>query len=77
MAGITLAQAEAKLTLWMDAEDKIAQGQEYTISAGNHMRKLVRADLPEVRKTIDYWQSKVVELSRGGSGIRIRGGTPT
>lgn len=62
MAGITLAQAEAKLTLWMDAEDKIASGQSYTIGG----RSLTRANLKEVRENIDYWDGKVQRLSRGG-----------
>lgn len=68
MAGITLAQAEAKLTTWMDAEDKIAQGQEYQIGS----RRLKRADLAEVREQITYWNSWVNKLSNGG-GARVRG----
>lgn len=77
MAGITLEQAQAKLNLWLEAEEKIASAQEYSISSGNQSRRLVRADLPEVRRNIDYWNGKVIQLSRGSSGIRIRGGTPT
>lgn len=73
MAGITLTQAEAKLATWLDAEDKVATGQEYTIGT----RSLKRADLKEIRETIQYWDGKVKELSRGSSGIRVRGGTPT
>lgn len=70
MAGITLAQAEAKLTLWMDAEDAVANSQSYSISG----RSLTRANLKEIRETIDYWEKKVQRLSRGG--IRILGGSP-
>lgn len=73
MAGITLAQAEAKLTLWMSAEDKVAAGQEYAIGA----RRLKRADLAEVRQQVQFWDAKVKELSRGTTGMRVRGGTPT
>jgi hypothetical protein len=62
MAGITLAQAEAKLQTWVDAEDKVASGQSYSIKD----RSLTRADLSEIRKTIDYWEKKVKQLSRGG-----------
>lgn len=72
MAGITLTQAEAKLTTWLDAEDKIAQGQKYTIG----QRTLERADLKEVREQIRFWDGKVKELARGSSGMRIRGATP-
>lgn len=68
MAGITLAQAEAKLTLWMDAEEKVAAGQSFTIEVDGTRRELRRADLSEIRRTIDYWNSKVVALSRRASG---------
>ena len=67
---ITLAQAEAKVTLWMAAEDAVATGQSYSIAS----RSLVRADLKEIRETIDYWEGKVQRLTRGG--IRVFGGTP-
>lgn len=70
MAGITLAQAEAKLTLWMAADDAVAKGQSYTIGG----RALSRADAAEIRANIDYWEAKVQRLSRGG--MKIFGGTP-
>lgn len=65
MAGITLAQAEAKLQTWLDAEDKVAAGQSYSING----RSLTRADLGEIRNTIDYWEKKVQRLSRGGMRV--------
>ncbi|MCK5541701.1 MAG: hypothetical protein KAI40_03340 [Desulfobacterales bacterium] len=71
MAGITLEVAEAKLELWLTAEGKVANGQSYSINN----RSLTRADLKEIRATIDYWDGKVNKLQRGG-GIRITGGTP-
>lgn len=78
MAGITLAQAEAKLTLWLDAEDNIAAGQSYSISTEQGSRSLSRADLAEVRSQIDYWERKVKRLSGGRSGgPRVRGITKT
>lgn len=67
MAGITLAQAEAKLQLWMDAEDKVASGQSYTINN----RSLTRADLTSIRDTIDYWERKVQRLGRGGMRVQL------
>jgi hypothetical protein len=69
MAGITLAQAEAKLQQYLDAEEKVLLGQEYTI--GN--RTLRRADLAEIREGVTYWNGKVNELSSGGAGVRVRG----
>lgn len=73
MAGITLAQAEAKLTTWMAALDKIAAGQSYSISTGGSSRTLTRANLDEVQRQIDYWDAKVKSLTRGG--ISVRGAT--
>ena len=70
MAGITLAQAEAQLTTWLTAMEKVASGQEYEI--GN--RKMTRANLAEIRETIEYWDSKVQQLDRnsGSGGLRVR-----
>lgn len=72
MSGITLAQAEAQLTLWLNASTAIASGQEYTI--GN--RHLKRADLNEVNESIKMWQGYVTRLTSGRSGMRVRGVTP-
>lgn len=69
MAGITLAQAEAKLAAYLEAEEKVLAGQEYSIAG----RSLKRADLAEIRQGIGYWNGKVNELAAGGGGIRVRG----
>ena len=71
MAGITLEQAEAKLTAWMSADDAVASGQSYSISG----RSLTRADASEIRDNIIFWDKQVKRLTRGG--IRVTGGTPT
>lgn len=71
MAGITLAQAEARLTEYMTAEAKVLEGQAYTIGS----RSLTRADLKEIREGIDYWNAKVQQLQTG-AGARVRGLTP-
>ena len=70
MAGITLAIAESKLTLWLNALDAVATGQEYKIAD----RSLKRADLADIQAQIDFWDIKVQRLTRGG--IKIIGGTP-
>ncbi|TAK45249.1 MAG: hypothetical protein EPO27_10540 [Betaproteobacteria bacterium] len=69
MAGITLAQAEAKLAAYLDAETAVLSGQEYTIGS----RRLRRADLAEIREGVTFWNGKVAELSNGGAGVRVRG----
>lgn len=73
MAGITLAQAEAQLSTWLTALTDIAEnGQAVTI----HGRSYTAADLDQVQKQVDIWDSKVKQLSRGSTGARIRGLTP-
>jgi len=73
MAGITLAQAESKLATWLDAEDKVAAGQAYSIAG----RSLTRADLSMIGSRVTYWDDKVKALSNVGGpainhGIRKR-----
>ena len=73
MAGITLTQAEEQLALWIAANTAVASGQEYTIGT----RSLKRTDAAEIREQLQFWDGKVKELTRGTTGMRIRGGTPT
>ena len=75
MAGITLAQAEAKLTAWLAADETVATGQSYTING----RSLTRANAGEIRENIDYWDGKCKELANASpsGGMRIFGATPT
>lgn len=70
MAGLTLAQAQARLDAWLAADDAVANSQSYTIEG----RSLTRADARTIRENIDYWEAKVQSLSRGG--LRVRGLTP-
>lgn len=70
MAGITLAQAQAQFDLYLTAEQKVLEGQSYSIGS----RQLTRANLQEIREGITYWNSKVNELT-SGAGIRVRGVT--
>ncbi|GJQ59778.1 MAG: hypothetical protein D8M57_13190 [Candidatus Scalindua sp. AMX11] len=70
MAGITLVQAQAQLTTWLDASTKIASGQSYNI--GN--RTLTRADVKYLQEQIEYWNKMVNTLSSGG--VVARGITP-
>ena len=67
MAGITLAQAQAKLQTWLDAEDAVANNQSYSI--GN--RSLSRANLGEIREAVEFWDTKVKRLSRSKRRTRF------
>ncbi|MCD5324766.1 MULTISPECIES: DUF6148 family protein [Pontibacillus] len=66
MPGITLEEAKRKLKIWLDAEDKVATGQSYRI--GN--RQIQRADLPEIRKQINYWRKEIGRLEGGRRRVR-------
>lgn len=66
MAGITLEIAEARLTKYLDAEEKILLGQVVDID-GEH---LTRADLDAVQRGVSLWQRRCNDLSPGG-GINV------
>jgi len=68
MAGITLEVAQAKLELWLTAETSLATSQSYAIEVDGERRELRRADLADVRKSIDYWSAKVRDLERRAMG---------
>ncbi len=62
MAGVTLVQAQAQLDAWIAASTAVASSQSYSIAG----RSLTRADAQEIRTQIDYWDSKVKELTAIG-----------
>ena len=64
MAGITLAQAEAKLALYLSALDKIILGQKVEIDG----QALTRANLADVERAIDSWDQRVKGLSASTTG---------
>jgi hypothetical protein len=76
MAGITLAQAQAQLALWLAADAAVASGQSYAMGE----KSLTLANAGEIRKNIDFWLSKCSSLSQTGASTRtgpvVRGATP-
>ena len=58
MAGITLQTAKQHLDMWLEAESEVAINQAYTIGG----KSFTRADLGQIRKQIEYWSNKVIEL---------------
>lgn len=64
MAGITLAQAEAKLSQYLAAEEAVLTGQQYELAG----RMLKRADLVAIQQGIEIWNARVNELSASVSG---------
>jgi len=64
MAGITLAQAQARLDEYLAAEAAVLSGQKYVIGG----RELTRANLRDVQVGIDIWNQRVQRLSARSSG---------
>ncbi len=72
MAGITLAQAEAQLALYVAAEAKILAGQSYRIGD----RELTRADLADVQAGIATWDARCRQLDPSAGRPRVGFGVP-
>ncbi len=73
MAGITLAQAQAKLDAYLAAEEKILLGQSVAIDG----QSLTRADLDKVQRGVSLWDQRVKTLSAKASGrCRMRTVSP-
>lgn len=64
MAGITLAQAEAKLAEYLAAETKVLKGQSVTIDG----ETLTRANLDMIQRGIDAWDKRVKNLFASAAG---------
>lgn len=62
---ITLAQAEAKLTAYLAAEEAILTGQSYRLDVAGNSTMVTRADLGMVQKGIALWEGRVARLTRG------------
>jgi hypothetical protein len=66
-----LAIATSRLTDYLAAEKAITTGaQEYTVGQGTTARRLVRADLEQVRGAIKVLQDEVAFLSTAASRAR-------
>jgi hypothetical protein len=64
MAGITVAQAEAQLALYLAAEAAVLQNQSYQIGD----RKLTRADLESIQAGIKQWDQRAKDLGSRALG---------
>lgn len=53
-----LETAREHLNAWLQAELAVSTGQSYKIGS----RQLQRADLPEIRKQIQFWKKEVQAL---------------
>lgn len=74
--GITVAEAKTALAAWLTADAALASGAQSTrISTGGTERQLTRADAAEIRRNIEFWDTKVRQLA-GGNTIRVYGVIP-
>ncbi len=64
MAGITAAQAQTQLDLYLAAEAKVLAGQTYEIAG----RRLTRANLAEIQAGIKTWDDRAKNLDAAGAG---------
>lgn len=61
MSLLNKEEVKAKYLMWSKCENTIAVGgQEYEVEG----RKFTRADLPEVRKQMNYWESRYNALGK-------------
>lgn len=67
---MTREQLQARLDAYMAAETKILRGQEYVIGQGETARRLRRADLAEITKTIADLQRQIAEIDNAAAGRR-------
>lgn len=58
MATISLKTAQKHLDAWLEAEMAVTNAQSYTIGS----RTLTKANLTEIRNSIEYWSGKVAQL---------------
>lgn len=63
------AHAQARLQQWLDAEEAVSKGQAYSIGD----RSLTRANLADIRASIQFWQGQVQAFRAVGLGARAPG----
>ena len=69
MASWTLAEAQSRLAMWLEAEEAVSTGQSYKVGS----RAVTRANLKEITDRINFWRNEVSRLESGrGSGIRVK-----
>jgi hypothetical protein len=66
MAGITLEQAQARLTQYLAAEEAVLAGQRYRLGD----REMTRADLSAIQQGIVIWNARCERLTRSGITVR-------
>lgn len=71
----TSAELDTQIAAWKQALLGVSSGQSVRLNTGITERMLTMADLPEIRKTLDYLQSQKA-ASAGLSGPQFLPGRP-
>ena len=72
MPWISIEEARSTLKMWIDAERAVATGQSYKIGT----RSLTRANLADIRESIQFWRREIDRLEAKRIGARVFRGVP-
>lgn len=67
MDWISIDEARSTLRMWLDAERAVATGQSYRIGT----RSLTRANLADIRDSIQFWRREIARLESNQKGARV------
>jgi hypothetical protein len=67
---MTVDQLKARLDLYLAAEARILQSQEYSVGDGGTARRNKRAELASVQAEITRLQQQIAPLEAAQSGLR-------
>ena len=67
MEWISIEEARATLRMWLEAERAVATGQSYRIGT----RSLTRANLADIRESIQFWRREIAKLESKQTGARV------
>lgn len=72
MSWISIEEARSTLKMWIEAERAVATGQSYKIGT----RSLTRANLADIRESIQFWRREIARLEAKHTGARVFRGVP-
>ena len=67
MSWISIEEARSTLRMWIEAERAVATGQSYKIGT----RSLTRANLADIRESIQFWRREIARLEAMHTGARV------
>lgn len=69
----TAAELDAQIAVYKAALTALATAAEYTMDFGGQRQTVRKADLPEIRKTLEWLQGQRVTMTTGGGPQIIPG----